>query len=134
MTTNELTHRFIEDIKSSLLIRQTTNDPMAIIGQLKTGLNPDIRNFHSSINVIRFNDHLGNVTQFINFYDRLVDHDKNAELNLEAFCEEVISNQNQIEDTFQKIIDNPNLIAGFENQKLSELLLEELDYLHHCSK
>jgi len=144
MTGQELTKRLINDIENVLKAKSKARTTEEILNDFKANvLTPEKRSSTSSeeMNIatlyqFSISGELGNITQFIkHFNNQLISYSKGDNIDIRKYLEEVKSNKEEIINTFQRIIDDTNLVTydGHSMTPLSNLLYERLGYLHNAA-
>lgn len=130
MTGLEYTNRLIEDISTTIEGRNKVADPFSQVKQLGLSGQHSLEDFVAALNVWEADAHLDIVSQFINFNERIVNHDKGDKVNIEVFQHDITENRDSIGHLFQQLLDNKELVDLQTKTPIGDLLVEQLDYIH----
>ena len=134
MTGKEYTDRLIDDLENTIKTRMRVADPFTQIRNLGITGEASMQDFMAALDVGEADAHLNNLPQFINTYDKIVKDNPNKKMDIYTFKDDIINNRKSVEETFQKIIDDENLVNPYGNKLMSEYLIDILDYVHSASK
>lgn len=140
MTGTELTDRLIDDIKKAIRAKSIARShEQLMIDMASYARNPSFELNHSieeswislTCNISLPSD-LEVFTQFINYFEPIIEYRKDSKINMVLYLQLVEENKQKIADGFQKIKDNKKLVfvSGLQVDPLFNLLKERLDYIH----
>lgn len=120
MNATELTERLIEDLKSSILIRSTTDNILTQVNNL--GIESP-GNFVGALNVITFDAHLNILAQILS----LPSNSAPTALNY------LETNKDNVINLIDELLNNSNIILLDNLEPVEIILKDELNELHRYS-
>lgn len=129
----EYTDRLIEDINKTALTRTQVKDPFTQVREVGLSGQADLKGFWSALNVWDADAHLDIVSQFINVRDRLIDHNKGDQVDINVWQRDITLNRDKIGEIFQQTLENDQLIDLNSRKPISDFLIEQLEYIHQAT-
>ena len=140
MTGTELLNRLVDDIRKVIQAKSITRSHTQLMADMSIyARNPTFELNHSIeeswislTSDISFPSDLDVFTQFINYFEPIIDYSKDDKINLKVYLQQLESNKQKVADGFQKIKDNEKLVfvSGQQIEPLFNILKERLDYIH----
>lgn len=145
MRHNELYDRLINDLEIAVKAKSMSRDPYKLandigtatrsMGKVKSDFTIE-EGWMSLTCYISLPGHLERLTQLLNFKTKSIEMSYSGLAPIESYYEQIAKNRTIILGQIQELIENKNLVFydGSGTTPISEILEEELEYIHSESK
>ena len=130
----DLVERLLKDINTSINLRSVIPDPRSCINFSGFSDNTTITSLWPELNVEDFDKRLDMLSEFINSKERLVEHDKGAEINIFLWKKNITENKRKISEILQQFLDNQGSKKALSEGPLAEFVIKQLNGLHESCR